>query len=41
MYGFKQNEGNIQDVFKFIAATKNMVITENRKKVDLLFEFRV
>ena len=32
MYGFKQNEGNIQDVFKFIAASKNMNISENCKE---------
>lgn len=31
MYGFKQSEGNIQDVFKFISASKSMPISENRK----------
>ncbi len=29
MYGFKQSEGNIQDVFKFVPAAKNMLISEN------------
>jgi NRPS condensation-like uncharacterized protein len=30
MYGFKHTEGNIQDIFKFAPASKNMVISENQ-----------
>lgn len=42
MYGFKQNEGNIQDVFKFLPAAKNMLITENCKfHFEVLPYFRV
>ena len=31
MYGFKNNENNIQDVFKFEPATRNMFISDHRK----------
>lgn len=33
MYGFKHNEANIQGVFKFNPACKNMNISENCKNI--------
>ena len=41
MYGFKTNENNIQDVFKFEPATRNMFISENCKLSYSLKLFRV